>query len=169
MFKSTYFEKHLRTTAALKICSWNWEKLRFIHNIRNFNFTLKNRFLKMIVFISWLVSHKVCIHIEYFFREVRNKLQILIVSSVNQKKIKSSRKEYVMWTYFKFWPMKSIFRKLQANESLIIACLQIYQELLSLMTFLWVHSNSKEVSYLSWQNTYPNLKTTCHIKLNFIF
>ena len=46
-----------------------------------------------------------------------------------------------------------------------MACLQIYQELLSLTTFLRVHSNSKEVSYLSWQNTYPNLKTTCHIKL----
>ena len=44
----------------------------------------------MIVFFSLLVSHKVCIHIEYFFREVRNKLQILIVSSVNQKKIKSA-------------------------------------------------------------------------------
>ena len=25
----------------------------------------------------------------------------------------------------------------------------------------------KGLSYLSWQNTYPNLKTTCHIKLNF--
>ena len=46
----------------------------------------------MIVFISLLVSHKVCIHIEYSFREVRNKLQ-KIVSSVNEKKIKSSRKE----------------------------------------------------------------------------
>ena len=32
-------------------------------------------------------------------------------------------------------------------------------------TFLQVHSYSKEVSYISWQNTYPNLKTTCHIKL----
>ena len=29
------------------------------------------------------------------------------------------------------------------------------------------HSNSKEVSYLSRQNTYPNLKTTCHMKLKF--
>ena len=48
-----------------------------------------------------------------------------------------------------------------------MACLQIYRELLSLATFLRVHSNSKEVSYLSWQNTYPNLKTTCHIKLKF--
>ena len=30
-----------------------------------------------------------------------------------------------------------------------------------------VHWNSKEVSYLSWQNAYPKLNTTCHIKLNF--
>ena len=43
---------------------------------------------------------------------------------------------------------------------------QIYRVLLWLVTFLRVHSNSKEVSYLSKQNTYPNLKTTCHIKLN---
>ena len=44
---------------------------------------------------------------------------------------------------------------------------QIYQELLSLVTFLGVHSNSEKVSYLSWQNMYPNWKTTCHIKLRF--
>ena len=46
-----------------------------------------------------------------------------------------------------------------------MACLQIYQKLLLLVTFPRVHSNSKEVSYLPWQNTYPNLKTTCNIKL----
>ena len=113
-----------------------------------------------------MYSHKIFLVNTNF---MGNKLELLIVSNVNQKKIKSSRKEYVMWIYFKFWPMKSIFQKLQANESLIIACLQIYRELLSLMTFLRVHSNSKEVSYLPWQNTYPNLKTTCHIKLNFLF
>ena len=50
----------------------------------------------MIVFFSLLVSHKVCIYIEYFFPEVRNKLQLIIVSSVNQKKMKSSRKEYAI-------------------------------------------------------------------------
>ena len=66
----------------------------------------------MIVFISLLVSHKVCIHIEYFFREVRNKLQTLVVSRVNQKKIKSSRKECVTLTFFNFWSVKSIFQKL---------------------------------------------------------
>ena len=32
-------------------------------------------------------------------------------------------------------------------------------------TFLWVHSNSKVVSYVSWQNRYPNLRTNCNIKL----
>ena len=26
----------------------------------------------------------------------------------------------------------------------------------------------KEVPHLSWQNKYPNLKTTCHIKLKFL-
>ena len=29
----------------------------------------------MFVFISWLVSHEVCIHIQYFFGVMRNKLQ----------------------------------------------------------------------------------------------
>ena len=48
-----------------------------------------------------------------------------------------------------------------------MACLQMYRELLSLKTFLQVHSNLKEVFYLSWQNTYPTLKTTCHITLKF--
>ena len=63
--------------------------------------------------------------------------------------------------------MKNIFRKLPANESLIMDCLQIYRESLLLATFLRDHSNSKEVSYFSSQNAYPNLKTNCHIKLKF--
>ena len=47
-----------------------------------------------------------------------------------------------------------------------MTCVQIYRQLLPLATFLWVHSSSKEVSYLSW-HALPNLKTTCHIKLKF--
>ena len=39
--------------------------------------------------------------------------------------------------------------------------------ILPLLAFLRVHSNSKEASYLSWQNKHPNFKTTCHIKLKF--
>ena len=42
-----------------------------------------------------------------------------------------------------------------------MTCLQIYREQLSLTTFLRIHSNSKEVSYLPWQSKYPNLKSTC--------
>ena len=73
-----------------------------------------------------------------------------------------------MWrTCFKFWSVQMIFRKLWANEGFLMACLQIYPELLSLTTFLRVQSNSKEVSYLSWQNTCPTSKTTCHAKLKF--
>ena len=60
--------------------------------------------------------------------------------------------------------MKNIFRKQSANESLIMGCLQIYREYLSLVTFLRVHSNSKEITYLTLQNKYRSLKTTCHIK-----
>ena len=48
-----------------------------------------------------------------------------------------------------------------------MACSQIYRQLLSLTTFLRVHSNSKEVSYLFDKMRTPNLKTTCHIKLKF--
>ena len=121
----------------------------------------------LFVFISWMVSFEVCIYIQYFFAMVRNKLQTItnIYTRVSKKNIKSSRKEHVMRTCFKFWPMKNIFQKLSANESLIMACLQIYRELLLLATFLRVYSNSQEVSYLSWQNGYRNLKTNCHIKL----
>ena len=58
-------------------------------------------------------------------------------------------------------------QKLQGNYSFIMTCLQIYCEQSSLKTFLQVHSISKEVSYLPWQNKSPNLKTTCHIKQTF--
>ena len=89
-----------------------------------------------------------------------------LTTRANQKKIKISRKEYTVWTCFKFWPMKNIFRKIQANRSLAMAW-EIYRELLPLATYLRVHSNSKEVSYLSWQIKYSNLKTSCHTKLKF--
>ena len=34
----------------------------------------------MFVFTSWLVSHEVCIHIQYFFGGVRNKLQTILTN-----------------------------------------------------------------------------------------
>ena len=69
IFKSTYFEEHLRTAAS---------KILFI---RSFNTRLKNRLfehqhqkqVKMFVFYhDWFLSHEVCIYIQYFFCVVRN-------------------------------------------------------------------------------------------------
>ena len=65
----------------------------------------------LFVSLSWLVSFGVCINMQYFFDTVRNKAP-KNKYIVNQKKIKNSRKEHVMWASFKFWPMKNIFRKL---------------------------------------------------------
>ena len=89
------------------------------------------------------------------------------IPRVHHQKIKSSRKEYVKWTCFKFCP-KTFSENYKPMEVWFLVCLQVYQELLSLVTFLRVHSNSEKVSYLSWQNTYPNLKTSCYIKLKFL-
>ena len=73
--------KNIWLRQLLKMCSWNWEKLKFI---RSFNFTLKKSLLifninirnksKYLVFTSWLISQEVCIHIQYFFGVARNKL-----------------------------------------------------------------------------------------------
>ena len=70
-----------------------------------------NENVYLFVYRLWLVSFGVCIYVQYLFGVVRNKLQT-INTRVNQKKIKSSRKEYIMWTCFNFWPMKNNFRKL---------------------------------------------------------
>ena len=45
---------------------------------------------------------------------------------------------------------------------------QSYQDCFSIKTFCRVHSKSKEVSYLSWQNKYCHLETTCGIKPKFV-
>ena len=111
---------------------------------------MRNKWICLFLFRDWFPMKFVSL--QYFCGVVRNKLQTL--------NIKRRSKEDV-----KFWPMKNISQKLQANENLIMSCLQIYRELLSLATFLRVYPNTKEVSYLSWQNAYPNLKTTCHIML----
>ena len=71
IFKSTYFEEHLRTAASKNVFIKKIVKLF----IRSFKCTLKNRLfryqyqkqVKMFVFISWLVSHEVCIHIQTIF------------------------------------------------------------------------------------------------------
>ena len=60
---------------------------------------------------------------------------------------------------------RKTFWKLEANKNLAMAYLQIYQEWLLLASFLRVYSNSMEISYLPWQNKYPNL--TCQLYLPY--
>ena len=90
---------------------------------------------------------------------------------VHQKKIKSSTKERGCSRSrergLNFDPRKTFSENYKPMEFLIIACSHICRELLSLAAFIRVHSNSEEVSYFSWQNTYSNLKTACRIKLKF--
>ena len=69
--------KNICERLLLKMCSWNWEKLKIIHMEFKFFLHQYHKKVKMFVFISWLVSHEVCIHIQCFFVVVRNKLQAL--------------------------------------------------------------------------------------------
>ena len=150
----------------LKMCSWNWEKLKFIHEVFEKNKTKQVKRTSISETSSWFSFHDwFPMKISVVWWEINSSYSI---SRANQKKIKSSRKQYIIWTCFKLWPIKNIFQKISANESLILAYLPIYQELLLLVNFLRVSSNSKEVSYLSWQNAYPNLKTS-RIKLKFFW
>ena len=79
-----------------RVFSWNWKKLKII--IRNFNLTFKKQVsqhryqkkVKMFVFILWLVSHEVCVHIQYFFDVLRNKVQE-IRSKVQEKNMSCER------------------------------------------------------------------------------
>ena len=84
----------------------------------------------MFAFISGLVSIGVCIHIQYIFDMVRSKLQI-VSTRVNQKKIKSRR--MLCKCALNFDQCKTFFKNYKPM-SLIMACLHIYWEQLSLAT-----------------------------------
>ena len=107
--------------------------------------------------ISWLVFHDIFIHIQYIFGAVLIKRR----SKVEENNMSCERAlNFDQWNTFSenFKPMR---------VWLLLLVYKIYRELLSLATFLQIRWNSKEVSYVFWQNTYPNLKTTCHIQLKF--
>ena len=64
-------------------------------------------YISLFLFHDWFPLEFVFTY-NIFSDVMRNKLQtISIYTKVNKKKIKNSRKEYVMWTCFKFWPMKN--------------------------------------------------------------
>ena len=76
------------------------------------------------------------VEVQYFYDDVKNQKSNMqnIYTRVNQKKFKSTWREYVTWTRFEFWPTKFFLWKL-ANED-----------------FCWAYSNSKEAFYNHPQN-----------------
>ena len=60
----------------LKMCSWNWEKLKIIHKeLKKQVYSTSISETSDFSYVNTnLVSHKVCVHIQYFFGMVRNKL-----------------------------------------------------------------------------------------------
>ena len=96
----------------------------------------------------------------------RNKLHSLNIKIKRRSKVQEKNMSCERALNFDQWKTFSEnFKPMRVRLWLVY---KFYRELLSLATFLRVHSNWKEVSYLSWQNAYPNLKTTCHVKLKFV-
>ena len=100
--------------------------------------------VKIFVFISWLFSLKVFIHIQHFLAVVRKKLQTLTIK--RRSKVQENNMSCERALNFDQW---KTFSENYKPMSLIMACSQISRELLLLATFLRVHSKSKEASYLS--------------------
>ena len=72
-----------------------------------------------------------------------------------------------MWTCLKFWPMKKIFQNYMPVRVWLWFVYKFTENNCRLRLFSEFIQIYKRQSYLSWQNTYPYLKTTCHIKLTF--
>ena len=101
MFKSTYLEEYLRTAALEDV----FMKRRKIKIYKEFQFYIKETSENVCFY--FMVGFPWSLYLPTIFLWCKHH-----ISWVNQKKIKSSRKKYVVWTCFEFWPMKNIFRKL---------------------------------------------------------
>ena len=111
-----------------------------------FNVSLRNKWKCIYLCFYFMIGFLWCWYLhKYFFDVVRNKLQAInIYTRVDKKKIKSSRKEYVIRTCFKFWTTKNISETISQWE-FDYGLLTDLPRILSLATFLRVHSNSKVV------------------------
>ena len=82
---------------------------------------------------------------------------------VDKKKIKSSRKEHVIRTCFKFWPMKNIFENYKPMRVWLWLVYKFTENYCCLRLFSEFIQTQKK--YLYWKNRYPNLRSTGRIKL----
>ena len=129
----------------LKMFSWNWEKLKFLHKVLFLNLTIKKVFstsiskqVSMFVFISWLVSLEVCFYIQqYFFGVVRNKLQTLNIkikrrSKVQEKNISCEHDlNFDQWkTFSKNYEPMIVWLWLTYKFTENYGCLQLFSKLI---------------------------------------
>ena len=136
IFKSTHFEEHPQWLLP-KMCSWNWQKTKIVH--KEFSTLYSRNKWKCLFLFHEKTSENSCFYFMAGFLWILYSVIWWEINSkqsrstwVNQKKIKSSWNEYVLWTWLnneKQFP-KTI------SQCLIIACLQICRELLSLVTFV---------------------------------
>ena len=93
-------------------------------------------------------------NISLLWREINSKHWIS--SRANQKKIKNSRNKYVMWTFLNFDQLRIFpdnYKPLRVWLWLVYKFTENYCRLQTCSEFF---------QKSSWQNTYPNLTTTCH-------
>ena len=118
--------------------------------VQMFVFISWKKQLKMFAFISWLVSFHAFVfryNISVMWREINSKQYIS--TWVNQKKIKRSRKENVMWNCFKFWPMKNIFWKLVYRFTKNYCHLRLFSEFIQ--THKRYPTSLDKICILTWK------------------
>ena len=119
----------------------------------------------MFVFISWLVSHKVCIHI-YFFGMVRNKLYTKNLLEFTKRRPKVHEKNMSRERGLNFGQWKTFSKNYRP--------MRVWFWLVYKFTKNYCHLQLFS-EFIQTQKSYPtsldnhSLKTTCHIKLNFFF
>ena len=96
---------------------------------------------------------------------MRNKLQQSISTCVNQKKVKSSRKEYVMWAWLKFWPNEKHFPKTISQWEFDYGLLKSLLRIIVTCDFSQSYFKLRRGILPLLTKYVSNLKTTGHIMI----
>ena len=124
--------------------------------------------MKMFVYNSSLVSFEVCIHIQYFSMQWEINFIQSISTRVNyiKRRSKVPEKNTSCGRALNFEQWKTFSQNCK-RIGFDYGLFTNLPRILSLATSLRVHSNSKEESYLSWQNTILTWKLVVISSQNF--
>ena len=156
-----------------KCVLWNWEKSKITY--KEFWIYIKNRFLTSIsrnklkclfLFHDWFpIKFVFTCNIFGMLWEIYS--EHLISTRLNQKKIKSCRKKMSCERALNFEQCKTFYESYKPVRVWLWLVRKLLKHTENYFRLRLFSEFIQEVSCLSWQNPYPNLKTTCHIKLNF--